>query len=338
MSAGPGGESWINGLVDQGIIQMNESQQYFLGFDGGATKTSGAVVNSSGEVLSEKTGGPSNFQILGISQASGNIVEVAKMVLKEGRLEFSDIAGIFLGLTGAGRESDQERMKKGFVEYLIQHGLPIPRVSVESDALAALEGAFPGKAGMILISGTGSILLAKDDNGKVMRTGGWGRFIGDEGSGYAIGKAGLTAYVKEYDGRGKKTAISELLSRNLGIQSPQSLVLKIYHENFDIASATRAVLEAAADEDEVAKSIIEDAADELMAHIRAGISMIGAEIPLALMGSVISHENLLVTKLTNLISQELPAVRICRPEKSAAAGAALLARRDTRAMKGATKI
>ncbi len=316
---------------------MTDPKEYFLGFDGGATKTSGAIVNSNGEVLSERTGGPSNFQILGIPRASGNIVEVAKMVLEASALQFSDVSGIFLGLTGAGREVDQVRMKEGFEEYLRENGLPVPRIAVESDALAALEGAFPGKAGMILISGTGSILLAKDDSGKVIRTGGWGRFIGDEGSGYFIGKAGLTAYVKEYDGRGKKTKISELL-RNLDIQSPQSLVLKIYHENFDIASVAKIVVEAAYHGDEVASSILEDAAVELMTHIRAAVSKIGTEIPLALMGSILSHKNLLVTKLTNLISRELPAVKVCHPEKSAAAGAALLARRGIRATKGATEI
>ena len=316
---------------------MTDPKEYFLGFDGGATKTSGAIVNSNGEVLSERTGGPSNFQILGIPRASGNIVEVAKMVLEASALQFSDVSGIFLGLTGAGREVDQVRMKEGFEEYLRENGLPVPRIAVESDALAALEGAFPGKAGMILISGTGSILLAKDDSGKVIRTGGWGRFIGDEGSGYFIGKAGLTAYVKEYDGRGKKTKISELL-RNLDIQSPQSLVLKIYHENFDIASVAKIVVEAAYHGDEVASSILEDAAVELMTHIRAAVSKIGTEIPLALMGSILSHKNLLVSKLTNLISRELPAVKVCHPEKSAAAGAALLARRGIRATKGATEI
>lgn len=307
------------------------SESYFIGFDGGATKTSGAIINSKGEVLTEKTGGPSNFQMIGIPQASKNIMDVVKEALSETKLEFVDIKGLFLGLTGAGRKSDQDRMKIGFEEYLRDNNLPVPWVGVESDALAALEGAFPGKAGMILISGTGSILLAKDSRGTVRRAGGWGRFIGDEGSGYGIGKAGLSAYVKEYDGRGKKTGISELVSQKLNVESPQSLVLKVYHENFDIASVARLVLDAATEGDEVALSIVRDAADELLSHVRAAVSAVGTEIPIAFMGSIISHESALVTELTDLISREFPAMKICRPEQSAAVGAALLA------MKGATK-
>ncbi len=305
------------------------SDRYFIGFDGGATKTSGAIINSKGEILTETTGGPSNFQIIGIREASKNIIDVAKESLAETTLEFADIRGVFLGLTGAGRKGDQDRMRKGFEEYLRNNSLPVPWIGVESDALAALEGAFPGKAGMILISGTGSILLAKNNRGAVLRAGGWGRFIGDEGSGYAIGKAGLSAYVKEYDGRGKKTRISELFNQRLNVESPQSLVLKVYHENFDIASVARLVLDAANEGDEVALSIVQEAANELLLHVRTAVSAAGTEIPIAFMGSIISHENALVTKLTNLISREFPAMNICRPEQSAAVGAALLA------MKGA---
>lgn len=318
-------------------MPVSDSIQYFIGFDGGATKTSGAIVNSDGEVMVEKIGGPSNFQMIGIPQASANIVDVARAALIEKKLAFSDIAGIYLGLTGAGRESDRKRMKKGFEDYLRTNGLPVPWIGIESDALAALEGAFPEKAGMVLISGTGSILLTKDVNGAVTRTGGWGRFVGDEGSGYALGKAGLTAYVKAYDGRGKKTLISKLVNERLGIDSPQLLVLRIYHEDFDIASAATIVLDAADRDDEVALSIIEGAADELMSLIRAAVSKLGIEIPIAFMGSIISHKNLLVTRLTELISREFPAVEIRSPEKSAAAGAALLARRAFQATKGATQ-
>ncbi len=310
---------------------MSERPQYFLGFDGGASKTAGAIIDSHGNVISEKSGGPSNFQIIGTARASENILGVANAALAECGLVFADIAGIFLGLTGAGRQSDQERMKKGFEEFLTDHDLPMPWIGVESDALAALEGAFPGKAGLILISGTGSILLAKDKSGSVMRVGGWGRYIGDEGSGYAIGKAGLSALVKDYDGRGIKTTISALVSEALNIETPQLLIRKVYSENFDIASVARIVIDAADDGDEVACSILDDAAQELMSHVRTAVSTIRCEIPIALMGSIISHENALSTRLINLISTEYPAIGICRPEKSAAVGAALLA------MKGATR-
>lgn len=322
-----------------GLTDNMAKPPYFLGFDGGATKTSGALIDSEGKVLAEKTGGPSNFQIIGTTQASGNIMDVARMILEQANLKLSDISGILLGLTGAGRESEQQRMKTGFEEYLRGLQLPVPQVAVNTDALIALEGAFPEKAGMILISGTGSILLAKDKSGKVSRVGGWGRFVGDEGSGYAIGRAGLTAYVKEWDGRGNATKITQLVKEKLGIDSPYSLVLKIYQsktpsgENFDIASAAMIVLDAASENDSVAVSILNDAANDLLSHISAALRATGNAIPIAFMGSVLSHQNYLVDRLHALISKEFPAVKIVKPEQSAAVGAALLARRYFAALK-----
>ena len=310
---------------------MTSSPQYFLGFDGGATKTAGAIIDSNGNAIAERTsGGPSNFQIIGTEQASRNIMDVANAMLDETGVDFLHVAGIFLGLTGAGRKADQDIMLVGFSQFLKSAGRNVPWIGVESDALAALEGAFPGKAGMILISGTGSILLAKDDHGTVRRVGGWGRFVGDEGSGYFIGKAGLTACAKEYDGRGNATRISELVRERMNIDSPQTLVRKIYQENFDIASVARLVIDAATEGDEIARSIIDAASDELILHVRSAIRQIGKEIPIAFMGSIITHHNPLVTRLTGLILQEFPMVRICPPEQSAAVGAALLA------LKGAT--
>ncbi|HUI29367.1 MAG TPA: BadF/BadG/BcrA/BcrD ATPase family protein [Candidatus Acidoferrales bacterium] len=312
---------------------MSKLQKYFLGVDGGATKTTAAIINSGKEVLDEKAGGPSNFQIIGIPQTSRNILDITLVMLDSANLKFAEIAGIFLGLTGAGEKREQDRMKKGFEEFVLSMHLPVPWIGVESDALAALEGAFPGKEGMVLISGTGSILLAKDAAGTVYRVGGWGRFVGDEGSGYAIGRAGLKAYAEQHDGRGKKTKISDFVEKELNIDSPQSLVLKIYHENFDIASTARFVLAAAEKGDEVALSILDDAAKDLFLHVSAAISKIGKEVSIAFMGGILTHENMLVAKLTYLIRQRYPAMKIILPERSAAVGAALLAMKGVEAHK-----
>ena len=301
--------------------------RYFLGFDGGATKTSGALIDSEGNVLAEAIGGPSNFQIIGIPQASRSIMDVARKMLRPTNLDLSNIVGIFMGLTGAGRESEQVRMKSGFEEYLRNNDLLVPSIRVDTDALVALEGAFPGKAGMILISGTGSILLAKDDTGRVERVGGWGRYVGDAGSGYAIGRAGLIAYVMECDGRGKTTKITRFVNNRFGIDSPQSLVLKIYQENFDIASVARPVLDAAEEGDEVATGILDRAANDLLSHIQSAIKKIGSATPVAFMGSVLSHPNYLIAKLSALTTEKYPGVKIVKPERSAAVGAALLARK-----------
>ena len=297
----------------------------FLGFDGGATKTAGAALNQDKKLVAEAAGAAANFQIMGIKKASENIFVITESILEKAKADFPQIQAIFLGLTGAGRPDDAKRMRDGFIEFLKKRKLPVPKVQVGSDAIAALEGAFNGKPGMILISGTGSILFAKDGSETIHRVGGWGRFIGDEGSGYAIGRACLTAIAKEFDGRGKKTIMSQLLREKKNISDPQSLVAEIYQKNFDIASAAPIAIEAAERGDEAALDVVTESAEQLAEHVGAMLNKLKKPLPLAFVGSILTMENILSQKLQIIIEKNFPEIKIKKAESSPAVGAALLA-------------
>ncbi len=304
---------------------MPDLEKYFLGFDGGATKTGGIVLNSSKEVVAEEIGKPGNFQIVGVEQASKNILDVAEAMLGKLGAEFSQVKTMYLGLAGAGRKNDAERMLECFVDLLASKRYEIPKVQVGSDALAALEGAFGGKPGMILICGTGSILFAKAGNETIHRVGGWGRFIGDEGSGYALGRSCLTAVARELDSRGKKTLMTELLKNKKGIDTPESLISAVYRNNFDIASAAPIVIEAAEKGDDVALEIVNVSTDDLTLHISAILGKIEGLTPLVLAGSILSSANMFSQTFRKKMADRFPRVKIMDPEYPPAVGAALLA-------------
>ncbi len=304
---------------------QDPSDSLFLGFDGGATKTAGAALNSEKKLVAEAAGAAANFQIIGVEKASENILIITESILKKANADFPRIHAMFLGLTGAGRPDDAKRMRDGFIEFLDKRNLPVPKVQVGSDAIAALEGAFTGKPGMILISGTGSILFAKNGTETIHRVGGWGRFIGDEGSGYAIGKACLTAIAKEFDGRGKKTMMSQLLKEKKTISDPQSLIVEIYQKNFDIAAAAPIAIEAAEKGDEAALEIMTESAAQLAEHVGAIVNKLKEPLPLAFIGSILTTKNILSQKLRNIIEKNFPEIKIQEAESSPAVGAALLA-------------
>ncbi len=297
----------------------------FLGFDGGATKTTGVAIDSDRNVVAEATGGPSNFQIIGTEKASENILATTEALLTKSGTRFDQIKAVYLGLTGAGRIKDADRMRDAFIEYLAKKGYPVPDVRIGSDAIAALEGAFAGRPGMILISGTGSILFAKDEQERIHRVGGWGRFIGDEGSGYAIGRACLSAVSKHIDRRGKWTLLSELLKERKGIENQQSMIAEVYQNNLDIASLAPIVIEAAERGDEVAHEIVEEASAALVEHVRAALPNLKLPVSLALIGSVLSTDNFLSEMVKEQIGKEFPQITIRNPERPPALGAALLA-------------
>jgi N-acetylglucosamine kinase-like BadF-type ATPase len=301
--------------------------KYVFGAEGGGTKTTGAIADLSGKILSQFTGGPSNFLIIGVEKAAENILSVLEECLKLANLKIDEISCLMFGLTGAGRKSDQDKMRNGFIDYVKAKGISFEKILVDSDARISLEGAFPGKPGMIIISGTGSIMFGKTSDGILNRVGGWGRTIGDEGSGYYIGKEGLKYAVQAIDGRVKNNLLFELISERFNLNSLESIIAAVYKENFDIATIAPLVFEAAEKGDEYAKKILDNAASDLFLHVSTMVAKLNVKekIGLAFVGSVLTNDTIIRKNLINRIQKELPMIIIQNPEKEAIDGAVIMA-------------
>ncbi len=301
--------------------------KYIIGIDGGGTKTECAVAYLSGKILHSNLGKPSNFLAIGIDSAVENLFELIEGALFKIESDFSDIEALLIGTAGAGREEDARLLESKFNDYTQGYGIKIKSVKVVSDSRIALEGAFSGRAGCILISGTGSILYAKDKNNFIHRNGGFGRMIGDEGSGYSIGRKGLAAVAKELDGRGKSTLMTQLLNKKYNISSAPDLIINVYKNNFDIASAAEIVLTAAEENDTVALQILNEEADELLLHINAVMKeMKVKKLDIVFTGSLIANKNIYSDLLRKKIDDKYSSVKIKEPINSPAEGAILLAK------------
>jgi N-acetylglucosamine kinase-like BadF-type ATPase len=302
--------------------------KYILGIDGGGTKTECAAVSSTDlTVIYQCTGGPSNFLIIGIEKASENLFSLLENCRSNLNCEYEDFEIVLLGTTGAGRRSDAERLEAGFKDYLTTKKISLKNFAVESAARIALEGAFSGLPGSILIAGTGSIMFGKDKPGNIHRVGGFGRFIGDQGSGYMIGRKGLIAVSKDFDGRGEETILTGIINENFGISSHEILITEVYKNNFDIASFAPYVINAASEGDSAAVKIIEEETDELIEHITAMKEKIGEDpLHLSFIGGIISNENYYSSLLKKKMVELLLNVRIQKADHPPAMGAVFLAK------------
>jgi N-acetylglucosamine kinase-like BadF-type ATPase len=238
------------------------------------------------------------------------------------------------GLTGAGRPADQQRMREAFLDHLRKEGLPSEHVAIESDARIALEGAFKGSAGIILIAGTGSIAFGKTQEGEVFRVGGWGRVLGDEGSGYSIGRDALNLVTRNLDGRGKETLLTKLVADRFGLKDQESIIQAVYRGNFDIASVAPLVIEAANLHDTESERVLNRAAFELTEHIRTLTFILeGAtraarqKIPLSFVGSLLDKQTTLSKIVKHKIEFSIPQITVVRPQATPAFGAVLMALR-----------
>jgi len=301
--------------------------KYLIGMDGGGTKTKCILTDINLKPIYETISGPSNFLVIGTEIVSETILNLVNECLSSQNISSSDIEAIVLGTTGGGRRNDAELLEKKIYEDAKQKSISINKFRVESDARIALEGAFSGKAGSILIAGTGSIMFGKDEAGEIHRVGGFGRFIGDEGSGYRIGRIGLNAVARYFDGRAKSTKIADLLEQEFSIGSSETLITEVYRNNFNIAAVAPLVFDAAESGDKIAQRILEDEADELLLHVSSMKTKLDVQLlKVSLIGSLLTTPNYFSYLFNEKVIRRFNDVQIKEAEHSPEYGAALMAK------------
>ncbi len=240
--------------------QAGARPPFVLGIDAGGTKTIGLLADANGTVLGESRMGGANLQALGELE----VEKVLHAVMDEaigGRALVP--AAICLGIAGVDRAEDA-----AVVRAIMRRIGFKARVIVTNDALVALVAGVGHEPGVVIISGTGSIAYGRNRTNEAARAGGWGYILGDEGSGYWIGRHALRAVVREADGRSVPTSLTPRILAHFRIDRPDQLVHEVYHGSSlrpsAIASLAGAVEEAAADGDTTARAILDQAAQELV--------------------------------------------------------------------------
>ncbi|MCX8056304.1 MAG: hypothetical protein N3F03_01680 [Ignavibacteria bacterium] len=301
--------------------------KYVIGIDGGATKTTAVLADLNRNIIAEKSSGPANFLIIGTDKVAKTISDLILDLCNEAEVNIQNIEAICMGLTGAGREEDAEKIKNAVLDYWQKnYANQIKNLIVTSDARIALEGAFSGRPGIILIAGTGSIIFGKDRMGQLYRVGGFGRYIGDEGGGYSIGRLGLQTLAKFFDGRGPETKLYYRLKDILNINTAEDLINKVYKENLDFATIAPFVIQCAEEGDEPCREILRREAEELVLHIKAIKDKIKVRtVYISFIGGLLTGENYYSKLLRKIILQKIEGVNVILPEHPPAYGAVLLA-------------
>ncbi len=302
--------------------------KYLVGIDGGGTGSTCVITDLTGKILFTCKGGQTNFLKFDINEVTKTLFRLINECKDHLKIDFKDIACVMIGTAGAGRKENASMLEKNLTDFFKKEKIQINKTKVESDALIALEGAFSGKPGSILIAGTGSIIFGKNINGKVYRAGGYGREIGDEGGGYSIGRKGLNAASKDFDGRRDKTLITKLLIEKYGIDSGDKLINEIYKNNFDIASAAPLVIEAAGQNDRAAIKILDEEANELIIHIKRMFELMNeSKMNVSFAGSLLSNKNYYSDLLGAKVKSIFAGIYVVEPENSPVLGAVLLAKK-----------
>ena len=296
---------------------------YVLGIDAGGTKTVCLLADESGRVLAESHGAGANLQ------ASGELaVEKVLHQVMEDTLAQRDVRpdAICLGIAGVDRPNDAQAVQ-GIMRRI---GFKA-RVTVVNDALVALVAGAGEQAGVVIVAGTGSIAYGVDASKRACRAGGWGYLLGDEGGGYWIGRAALSAVVRAFDGRGPATRLTELVLAEMHLATPSDLIHAIYDRGLQrplLAGLAAVVQEAMLAGDAVAADILARAAEELVAAAASVVTRLGMRgdvFPTILAGGIFRAIPALSADVCQRMAEVAPRSEVRSLDVEPARGAVTLA-------------
>lgn len=297
---------------------------YFLGVDGGATKTLAVIVDARGRECGRGVAGSGNQAAVGLERAVASIRGAVAAAAQHAGSD-APFRAAWIGLAGVDRPGDRDR--------LLPHlGTLAAAVRLTNDAELALTG-LDRAVGVAVIAGTGSIAVGRDATGRMARSGGWGHIIGDEGSGYEIGRLALKAAARAADGRGPETALLPAIMAEWQLSRPDAMIDRVYPDGDKgaIAHLSALVFAAARAGDVVARRIVREAATELARAALAVGAMLdfpGGTLPVALAGGMLMHEADFRATLLRRLRRRTPVGQVAlvaEPASSAARAAIHLA-------------
>ncbi|MDN7242950.1 ROK family protein [Planococcus sp. N028] len=300
---------------------------YVLGIDGGGTKTSGIVADEKGNIYMQVATGRSNPNTLS-QRGFEQVMKDLLMGLKRQNEEiYNQIAVCFTGMAGVDESRRTEEVTALLKNYLPES----TQLIVKNDAINALYSGTLGKAGIVQISGTGSITFGINEQQKEARAGGWGFLFDEAGSGFAIGKAALRSVFKEYDLRGPSTSLTGRLLDHFYVDEVTDIINQVYGQEYAravIAPLAQLVVEEASASDEIAQRILADACAEMLHSIETcHKQLFEREHPttIVLAGGVFSDWQMFNSIFSSLAKDTLPNANFQPTQIAPVAGAVIAA-------------
>jgi len=307
---------------------------YYLGIDGGGSKTTCAVGDEV-SLLGSAVAGPSNIIRVGEVRARESLHEAIRQACAVAKIDPRQLHCACVGVAGVASEEVASAVRK-----LIAEVIPA-EIEVVGDMQIALQAALGAELGVVVIAGTGSIAYGRDAHGKTARAGGWGFAISDEGSAHWIGRAAVVALLRAADESGddRVDQSSRLFREVKSIWKVESLdqLARTANTNPDFAALLPAVVTAADAGDELARKGLTQAGREL-AHLAAivvrslfpeGIPRDRATIPLALVGGVFRYALMVREIFCDTLRKLDPRLEVNRNVVEPVAGALQIARKLT---------
>lgn len=305
---------------------------YFLGVDGGGTKTEFVLTDEAGKVLATWQGGPSYYIQIGFEGLHHLLAEGVAAVLKSVGGTPKDITYAFFGLPAYGEDSSAQTFLEVIPEAVLGHH----RYACGNDMICGWAGSLGGRDGINIVAGTGSIGYG-ERKGASARGGGWGEVFSDEGSAHWIAIQGLNAFSRMGDGRLPKGPLYDIFMAELELKHDLEVCGYVFGREGHgpsrdkIAALSKLVARACEQGDPEARRIFDRAGYELVLIIEAIRVRLGFTddevVPLSFSGGVFRGGNLILEPLRRHLAAHHAHYELISPQMSPSLGAALYAAR-----------
>lgn len=254
--------------------------KYYLGVDGGGSKTTAVAADENGKIIGTAIGKTINYY--------SNPYETVKQNFKEiiDALGIKNYASVCIGMSALSERADEQTTRR-FTDGILTAETAV----MASDIEIALHAAECSTAHAVLICGTGSMAAAIDKNGVQLHAGGWGYLLGDEGSGYVIALNAVKKIMRYIDGK-KEDILIDSFKKFFGVDTDEDILEKFYNppiKRDELASFCREVFEAYRKGSAIASEVIEHEAQEAAVLAKSILSKLPENSPLYLFGGVFEN-------------------------------------------------
>jgi len=295
----------------------------FYGIDGGATRCRLAIWDEEKHLVYQDEGESSNSYAVGFEQASKHVITLLEKAMQNPLIANLPVKGFCFGSAGLARAIERQRWEQVFDTFFAKE---FPRLLV-SDAEILLAGSHQDPTGLCLIAGTGSICLGRNQEGEIVRSGGMGTGLGDEGSAWWIAHEAVRRTLKSRENRDLKTNMEATIHSFFHLSNAEECIPFFNDRNLTksaVADFAPFVTTFANQGDALAQAIIDQAADELVLLVLSVEARLSGTFHrrLTLAGGVLEHDR----TIRNLFLQKLPkSIVVCPNKGTALEGALILA-------------
>ncbi len=277
---------------------------YFLGIDGGGTRTTASVCDENGTLVCKVTGKSINFYSVGMETARKNLSEIMSDVYKNiGEVTFKNA---FIGCSALDNRADSDTTNALCGDIIISKN-----ITMDSDTCVALFSGDCSVSRAVVICGTGSMVMGIDE--KIHLKGGWGHVIGDGGSAYSIAVNGLNEAVNLFDENKSDSPLVKSAQSFFETDNLRKIIDVVYNENTTkdiIAGFAKYVSLEAENGDEISLNIIKDECNKLLRTVYSLINEMNSCEILYLYGGVFQNNALFRKFFTESFNEKFSGIKV----------------------------